>query len=201
MIDLVAAWRPNTWLDYLLIYVVPGASIVAYLLLKILLEKPSNFAKSLIRIMGKEETWLDKAKEAFAFSLGMICVLVGWPGFLVWFIKDKFDEVARQKRYDAPDFNCLPEFLIKKVDPVDAEISSYVIDPLGTVPPLPFGYLNKAWVTFLADMIDDQDEMWSFFIPKGGKHGKYLVTASGDIKGYAKVRNGRILGEFITESD
>lgn len=201
MIEALAAWPPNTWVDYLLLYMVPGASMIAYLLVKILLETPSDFAKSLVRIMDKEETWLDKIKEVVAFSFGMTCVLVGWPGFLVWLVKDKLDEAARQKRYDEPDFNCLPEHLINKFNPVEAEASSFVIDPLGTVPALPFGHLNKAWANFLADMLDERDEMWSFFIPKGSKHGKYRITATSDIKGYARVRNGKVLGEFITESD
>ena len=105
MIEALAAWRPSTWVDYLLLYMVPGASMIAYLLVKILLDTPSDFAKSLVPIMGKEETWLDKIKEAVAFSFGVTCVLVGWPGFLVWLVKDKLDEAARQKRYDEPDFN------------------------------------------------------------------------------------------------
>ncbi|WP_071467594.1 hypothetical protein [Polynucleobacter asymbioticus] len=134
MIVALAAWRPNTWVDYLLLYMMPGASMIAYLLVKTLLDTPSDLAKSLVRIMDKEETWLDKIKEAVAFSFGMTCVLVGWPGFLVWLVKDKLDEAARQKRYDEPDFNCLPEHLINKANPVEAEASSYVIDPLGTVP-------------------------------------------------------------------
>lgn len=201
MIEALAAWRPSTWVDYLLLYMVPGASMIAYLLAKILLDTPSDFAKSLVRIMGKEETWLDKIKEAVAFSFGMTCVLVGWPGFLVRLVKDELDEAARQKRYDEPDFNCLHEDLINKANPIEAEASGYVIDPLGTVPALPFGHLNKAWANFLADMLDERDEMWSFFIPKGSKHGKYRITATSDIKGYARVRNGKVLGEFITESD
>ena len=201
MIQAIAAWRPNTWADYLILYMAPGASMVAYLLIKTLIEKPSDFAKSIVQIMGKEETWPDKIKEAVAFCFGMTCALIGWPGFLVWIAKDKFDEAARQKRYDEPDFDCLPEHLINKANPVEAEASSYVIDPLGTVPALPFGHLNKAWANFLADMLDERDELWSFFIPKGGKYGKYRITATSDIKGYARVRNGKVLGEFITESD
>ena len=201
MINSFATWHPDTLLDYLLLYIAPGAVMVAFLLTKTALEKPSDFAKSVMRVMGKEEAWIDKLKEALSFSLGMLCVLIGWPGFLVWLIKDKIDDATRQKRYDEPDFNCLPEYLISKVNPVDAEIASYVIDPLGTVPPLPFGHLNKGWVNFLSDMTDDRDEMWSFFIPKGSKHGKYRIAATSDIKGYAKVCNGKVLAEFITESD
>lgn len=201
MIDSFMEWRPETWLHYALLYIAPGALMVTFLLFKMMLEKPSDFAKSVMRVMGKEETLADKLKEALSISIGMACVLIGWPGFLVWLIKDKIDNAARQKRYDEPDFNCLPEYLISKVNPVDAEIASYVVDPLGTVPPLPFGHLNKGWVNFLSDMTDDKDEMWSFYIPKGSKHGKYRISATSEIKGYARVCNGKVLAEFITESD
>jgi hypothetical protein len=50
-------------------------------------------------------------------------------------------------------------------------------------------------------MTDDKDEMWSFYIPKGSKTGKYQFECSSDIRGYAKVREGKILAEFITERD
>ena len=201
MIDSALSWRPETWLDYLLIYLVPGLCMASYFLLKTLLEKPSDFAKSVMKIMGKDETWLDKLKEAGGFGIGIACVIVAWPGFVVWLIKDKRDDAIRQKGYNEPNFNCLPQYLIAQVNPIDAENASFVIDPLATVPALPFGHLNKGWVNFLANMTDDRDEMWSFFIPKGSECGKHRFAASSDIRGFARVRDGKVLGEFITESD
>jgi hypothetical protein len=50
-------------------------------------------------------------------------------------------------------------------------------------------------------MLDLEDELWSFHIPKGSKCGMFGMDSSGDISGYAKVRNGQIHGEFITEAD
>ena len=201
MIDFLTGWRPNTWPEYALLYIAPGALMVSYLLIKTFLEKPSDFARGVMKVMGKEESWIDKIKEIIVFSLAIACVLIGWPAFLVWLIKDKLDRAGRQKRYDEPDFNCSPEYLVAKVHQIDAEIASYVIDPLGAVPPLPFGHLNRGWINFLSGLTDDRDEIWSFYIPKGNKHGKYRFVATGDIRGYAKVRNGKVLGEFITESD
>ena len=201
MMNSILAWRPDSWVDYFLLYLTPGVAMASFLLIKTVLEKPSDFAQSVMKMMGKEETWLDKLKEAAIFSFGIACALVGWPGFVVWFIKDKRDEAIRQKRDDKPNFTCLSEHLIAKVDPHDAEIASYVIDPLGSVPPLPFGHLNKAWGNFLAEMLGEEDEMWSFYVPVGAECGKYRRPASSDIRGYAKLRNGKILGEFITESD
>jgi hypothetical protein len=201
MMDALLSWRPDTWLEYLITYLIPGALMAGYLLIKTWLEKPSDFAKSVMKMMNKEATFLDKLKEAGVYSLGISCVLIGWPGFVVWFFKAKQDEAHRQKRYAEPDFNCLPQHLITKVDPIDAETASYVIDPLRTVPPKPFGHLNSGWVNFLADMSDERDETWSFYVPKGDKCGKHGLAASSNITGYAKVRDGKILGEFITESD
>ncbi|QWD96262.1 hypothetical protein [Polynucleobacter sp. MG-6-Vaara-E2] len=201
MIDSLLSWRPETWVEHLLLYLIPGTLMVGYLLVSTWLEKPSDFAKGLMKIMGKEETLLDRLKEAGVYGIALVCVLAGWPGFMIWFIKEKRDAAVQQKFYDAPDFNCLPEHLVAIVNPLDAEIASYIIDPLASVPALPFGHLNKGWVNFLTDMTDDRDEMWSFYVPKGSKCGKHRFAATTDIRGYARVRNGKVLGEFITESD
>jgi hypothetical protein len=201
MMDSLLSWRPETWLEYILLYVIPGALMVSYLLVSTWLEKPSDFAKGLMKIMGKEETLLDRLKEAGVYGIALVCVLVGWPGFMIWFIREKRNDAAKQKFYDAPDFNCLPEHLVAIVNPIDAEITSYIIDPLASVPTLPFGHLNKGWVNFLTDMTDDRDEMWAFYVPKGSECGKHRFAATSDIRGYARVRDGKVLGEFITESD
>ena len=50
-------------------------------------------------------------------------------------------------------------------------------------------------------MLDPEDELWSFHIPKGSKCGMFGKDSSGDISGYAKVRSGKILGEFLIEAD
>ena len=199
--DSLFSWRPETWLDYILLYVIPGAFMVSHLLVSTWLEKPSDFSKGLMKIMGKEETLLDRIKEAGVYVIALVSVLVGWPGFMIWFIREKRNDATQQKFYDAPDFNCLSEHLVAIVNPIDAEIASYIIDPLASVPTLPFGHLNKGWVNFLTDMTDDRDEMWSFYVPKGSKCGKHRFAATSDIRGYAKVRDGKVLGEFITESD
>ena len=201
MLNSFLSWRPEIWLDYLLLYMAPGIIMGAYLLVKAFQDRPSDFAKGLMKVMGKEITLVDQLKECGVYCFALVCVLIGWPGFLIWFIKDKKDEVARQEWQAKPDFECAPEYLIAKVDPVDAEITSYVSDPLSTVPVVPFGHLNKAWGNFLSNMLDEEDELWSFHIPKGSKTGKHQRVCTSEIRGFAKVRDGKILGEFITESD
>ena len=201
MLNSILSWRLKTWVDYLLLYMTPGIFMASYLLVKAFQDRPSEFVKGLMKVMGKEITLVDQLKECGVYCFALLCILVGWPGFLIWFIKDKKDEVARQEWQAKPDFECAPEYLIAKVDPVDAEITSYVTEPLGTVPAVPFGHLNKAWGNFLSNMLDEDDELWSFHIPKGSKTGKYQRESTSDIRGFAKVHDGKILAEFITERD
>jgi hypothetical protein len=201
MIESVLAWRPVTWVDYFLIYILPGAGMAAYFLVNAWKERPTEFVKGMMKLFGKETSLIDRLKEFLVYCFAISCVLVGWPGFVIYYFKHKKDEEANKAWQALPDFDCTPEYLVAHVNPIDAEIASYVIDPLGTVPPLPFGHLNQGWVNFLADMTDDADEMWSFYIPKGGKVGKYQFEATSETRGYARVRDGKILAEFITECD
>ena len=189
------------WNELLAIYALPGVSYLVFHLAKEYRNRPSEFARGMLATIGKKQSIADHLINTFAYCMAMLCITFGWPLFGIWAIFHYRQEAALELERNKPDFACLPEYLLAKVDPRDAEIASYIIDPLSTVPALPFGHLNQGWVNFLADMMDPNDEMWSFLIPKGGKCGKYRFANTGDVRGYAKVRNGEILGEFITESD
>lgn len=199
--DSLLAWRPSSWVDYLLIYILPGAMMATYFLLNAWQERQSDFVRGVTKLLGKETSLVDRLKEFGVYCFAISCVLLGWPGFLIW-LPFSIAQDKRNKAWQAlSDFDCAPEYLVAKVNPVDAEIASYVIDPFSTVPALPFGHLNKGWVNFLADMADDADELWSFYIPKGGKTGKYQFETASETRGYARVRDGKIMAEFITERD
>lgn len=183
------------------LYALPGIGYLSFQLVREYRDCPSEFAKEILEAFRGKKTITDYLGDALVFSIAALSICFAWPAFFMWAYIESRREAVREIERNKPDFFCLSEHLIKKVDPVDAEITSYVIDPLGTVPLLPFGHLNKGWVYFLADMTDEGDEMWSFFIPKGSESGKYRHAATSDIRGFAKIRNGQILGEFITESD
>lgn len=190
-----------TWPQWLSIYSAPGLLYACFHLYKEYRNRPSQFARDMLRAIGQEKSVTDRLLNILVYVIAIICVALGWPLFGIWAIFESRKEAALEIERNKPDFNCTPEFLIAKIDPRDAEITSYVIDPLNAVPVLPFGHLNAAWGNFLAQMLDPADELWSFYIPKGDECGKHRFAASSDIRGYAKVRNGEILGEFITESD
>jgi hypothetical protein len=190
-----------SWHELLGIYTLPGLSYAAFHLIKEYRNRPSQFARDLLSALGRKKSVIDRLLNIVVYAIAVICIGFGWPLFGIWAIFQSRKEAALEIERNKPDYDCLPEHLIAKVDPRDAEIASYVVDPLGTVPLLPFGHLNQGWVNFLAETLDPADEMWSFYIQKGGECGKHRFLASSDIKGYAWVRNGEITGEFITESD
>lgn len=191
------------WYWWVFLYISPGIAYAFYHLLKEYFHRPSDFVKNMLEAIGqaKKKSVLDHLLEMFAYSVATICIGLGWPAFFVWAkIKAKEDD-AREIERNKPQFMCMPQYLVTKVNPIEAEASNYMNDPLGNVPALPFGHLNQAWGNFLSNMMDPEDELWSFHIPKGSKCGMYAMDSSGDIAGYAKVRRGQILGEFITEND
>lgn len=190
-----------SWLQLLGLYISPGLGYSAFHLIKLYRDRPSQFARDLLATIRKKKEFTDYLADIFVYTIAITCISLGWPAFAVWAYFKARSDAAWEVERDKPDFTCLPEYLVSKVKPTDAETASYVIDPLGTVPLLPFGHLNKGWVNFMTEMTDGEDELWSFFIPKGGKCGKYRFAATSDIQGYAKVRDNKILGEFIFESD
>ena len=198
---LSTGWLGLPWLTLIFLYALPGLCYAAYHLFKEYQNRLSGFSKDLLAALGKKKKVRDYIEDIVVFSIAILALAFGWPAFAIWaFLKSRQDAALEIER-NKPDFSSSPQYLIAKVDPADAEIAGYVVDPLGCVPPLPFGHLNAGWVHFTADMTDEADEMWSFQIPKGSECGKYKIPATSDIRGYAKVRNGEILGEFITESD
>jgi hypothetical protein len=105
----------------------------------------------------------------------------------------------RELKEDEPTFICKPEFLVRKVSPLEAEQANHVHDPLGLVPKVPFGHLNGPWGKFLAEFgFEDGNELWYFEVPKGESSGEYDMF-DGPISGYAKVAKGKVCGEFVIE--
>ena len=198
--EVLVTWYPHGWFDYFFLYLIPGLLSTTAYTINLLLERPSPFAIALAKnLLGKDMSPVEQVKNIAMYCIVFTLATVGWPTLLYLAYKRIKEEPARREWQARSNFDCAPEYLIAKVNPVDAEQTSYVIDPLGTVPHLPFGHLNQGWVNFLSDMTDEEDEMWSFYIPRGSKTGRYQLECVKDIHGYAKVRCGKVLAEFITE--
>lgn len=87
-------------------------------------------------------------------------------------------------------FICQPADLVAPIDPEQAEVNSYVHDPLGRVPNQPFGHLHLGWSQLLS-YLEPQDTLWRFKAPT--RCNKVACT------GFAVLRKNKVIAEFIYE--
>jgi hypothetical protein len=189
-----------TLLQWFGIYTLPGLAYVIYNMIKLYRERNSKFVNDMLLAIHNKTSTQKRIEDSIAFGAAAICILVAWPGFIVWWLMQKRDESEALDDEDVDDFTCNMGNLVSEVTPIEAEVFNQVHDPLGKAPKLPFGHLNKAWGCLLAEMTEPADQLWSFFIPKGSDIGTYL-TATSEVRGYAIVRKGKIVGELVVESD
>ena len=180
------------------IYTLPGLAYVIYNMIKLYRERNSKFVNDMLLAIHNKTSTQKRIEDSIAFGAAAICILVAWPAFIVWWLMQKREEPEALD--DEDDFACNMGNLVSEVTPIEAEVFNQVHDPLGKAPKLPFGHLNKAWGCLLAEMTEPADQLWSFFIPKDTAIGKYR-SVSGDVRGYAIVRKGKIVGELVVESD
>ena len=201
MNDLIFSWPPTAWLDYFLIYEIPSVLVISYLLIDAWLNRPTEFMTGLMRILDKETSIKEKANEIAVILFALLFIIVAWPILIFWLLKQKRDEASFKAWRELPNFICKPEYLLAPETITKIEKANYFSDPLSSVPPLPFGHLYNGWTHFVNEMNDQKNEIWSFYVPKGGKVGRFNIATHYEISGYAKVRDGKIVSEFITESD
>lgn len=124
--------------------------------------------------------------------LAAVAVVVVWPAAL--YMKGK--EIFGTKSDFAPDeeqqFAVERGHLQERLTVAQIEAREVVADPLGAVPTLPFGHLNAAWRTFIANS-DASDEVWSFTAPWQTTRGRREIRA-----GYVVVRGGDPAAHFLT---
>jgi hypothetical protein len=189
-----------TLLQWFGIYTLPGLAYVIYNMIKLYRERNSQFVNDMLLAIHNKTSTQKRIEDSIAFGAAAICILVAWPAFIVWWLLQKRDEPEALDDEDEDDFTCSMGNLVSEVTPIEAEVFNQIHDPLGKAPRLPFGHLNKAWGCLLAEMTEPADQLWSFFIPKGSDIGTYL-TATSEVRGYAIVRKGKIVGELVVESD
>lgn len=124
------------------------------------------------------------------FALGIAIALSIWPLFLYWIIKDKLFppiETSEHTPFAISKNDLINQYTVEQI-----ESHELVSDPLGGVPNLPFGHLNKAWTDFISEKSND-DSIWSFTTIWSSEFGlpdKY--------EGYVITNEGRIGKHFIT---
>ena len=189
-----------TLLQWFGIYTLPGLAYVIYNLIKLYRERNSQFVNDMLLAINNKTSTQKRIEDGIAYGVASICIFVAWPAFIVWWLMQKHEKSKVIDKEDEGDFACKMANLVSEVTPIEAEVFNQVHDPLSKVPKLAFGHLNKAWRRLLKQMTEPADQLWSFFISKDSVIGKYR-RVSGDVRGYAVVRKGKIVGELVVESD
>jgi hypothetical protein len=118
----------------------------------------------------------------------LILPLMGlaWPIILVVLGIDALRNRAATK--EAPEVTAAD--LLESIEVDAAEAGAYITDPLGAVPPVPFGHLNAAWQAFLTKRQPDE-VLWRY-----QSHDARSWSGPEVRRGYVWVR-GRRIGAFF----
>lgn len=125
--------------------------------------------------------------------LASVLVLFAWPAALYMKIKDMRDR-GPGGSFEEKVFKVGKGDLLLKLTKEKIESEEVVEDPLGGVPALPFGHLNKCWSDLLAQM-QAEDELWSFKSKWDGNWGRSEIRS-----GYVIVRAGLPEDYILTEA-
>ena len=134
-----------------------------------------------------------KAYALYFLSGALLLVILALLKFvgLKWQLRlwDKNPQSALNASKEG-EFICQPADLVAPIDPEQAEVNSYVQDPLGRVPNQPFGHLHLGWSQLLS-YLEPQDTLWRFNSPK--RSDKVACA------GLAVLRKNKVIAEFIYE--
>jgi hypothetical protein len=162
----------------------------------------SFYSADIKKELEKQRTLGDKLLEIIGVSLALLALTTFWVFFLCWLTYKKIF----QKNLNCDEdlrLNATKESLISIIDPEIEEKNHLFTDPLDRVPNIPFGHLHQSWINFLSST-ETKDVIWSFEIKIGDMiptwNCKDKRPSTKIIKGFASVRAGKIVHEFIVES-
>jgi len=199
---------PDNYLDWFLTYLELGVGCFLFLRLAVYIfhrkENPSVWVQEVMAVFEKEKTAWDRIKRVLLWTgtLTMFCLI--WPlALLIALHTLMFEKLVPYQPSNEPSFICKKESLIRQVDLVEVESSSYVTDPLGRVPNVPFGHLHQGWINLLAQL-EPSDQLWSFktkgWVADQLNSPKYLKPRNVS-SGFAIVRQKKVVAEFICSWD
>lgn len=145
---------------YLAIGVVYGLSVW---IVHALRSRKDELSEAVIAALGKA-----KAGQSFSFLedifvpfWAIVLIVTAWPLVVVMSICDK-RRFKRNRHDDGEEqFAVAAEDLLERLTIQEIEQREMVIDPLHSVPELPFGHLHPVWVKF-KDALGEQDAVYSF---------------------------------------
>jgi hypothetical protein len=192
------------WIEVLAGYLVIGAAILAAMLIhhRLTQPRPSAWAKEVMAAVDPQRrTWRYRLlSNVVAPGLAALFVWAHWPVAMLLAAKWKLD-ARREKRLEREPSSreddeetrpaVEPGELLQRLSIDEVERLETVTDPLGAVPPVPFGHLSANWVTFRSKLMPG-DEIWSYAAVRPGNWG-----VEEESKGYAIVRLGLVVRHIV----
>ena len=104
-----------------------------------------------------------KALQSYALIVVVTTVL--WPLFVPFMLYEKWSSWrnGKQQRSEERIFAPTSADLLTRLSVAEIEAIEMILDPFGAAPQLPFGHLNKAWRSFLANLPSGA-ELWSYAV-------------------------------------
>ena len=167
--------------------------VVMYVTHKLISKSESDGLKDILDAMNPERKKLSYRliNNCLVPVLASVVAISFWPAVMYMKIKDLRDR-GPGGRFEEKVFQVSKADLQAKRTIQQIESQEVIEDPLGAVPVLPFGHLNKCWSDLLARMMDG-DELWSFKSRWDGNWGQTEIRC-----GYALVRAGSIEAFILT---
>ncbi len=187
-------------MSYVLGYLCIGiiCTITAYIFN--LNKEDSSFSEKITALLRQPKKWQEKLADSLGVSLGVFLATILWPAFLLWLIYQSMQNNHQTFEEDDLSLYCGPEHLLQQFTPLGAEQYVKIEYPPNYLVKGSFGHLEQAWINFLSQL-ETNDEIWSFLIPKDSQTHYYSRGAEGNIRGFAQIRDKKIINEFIYESD
>jgi len=183
-------------MTYLVAYLALGAIALVVALISHRRANPpqSDFTREMLEAIDPERATLryKLMHRLVVPAFASILMLVAWP--VAVFIKVR--ELAAPKPAEAEpepaEFCVTREHLLREMSIEEIEENEMVSDPLGAVPPLPFGHLNGPWSRFKSGLAAD-DTVWHFSATWDEGWGRSEVR-----EGYVIVRTDGVGPYFVT---
>jgi hypothetical protein len=198
---------PENNFEWFIAYVWVG--VISFPLLRLLVyffhrkEDPSEWVREVLAALEKNKPLKDRLLKVLSVIGTAVAVVLIWPittGMVIYYVF--FDkQMTPHYEPDAPRFACKKEDLIARVTPEEVEATSYVSDPLGRSPNVPFGHLHQGWISLLGQL-ETADELWSFKTKGWTPDSPGSPKFSGPVfvtYGYAIVRKKTIVAVFVSE--
>lgn len=197
--------RPIEWFH---LYIGTGVAVVVLgrLVVKLFYKQRRSEFLTAIQLAFEAEKSPGQRLLDFVKQAGMAAFVVTvWPLAvlaLLWEPRSK----NRRLQLDEDDvhFTATKKDLVGIVKLQEVEAHASIDDPLSRAPTLPFGHLNPGWVRLRGQM-QPGDVLWYFQTPghpmPSGQcnEGPAYSGPTGVVRGYAVVRRGQIVAEFLSE--